>query len=61
MNADEYELCQRRGHEPSGVSTTEGFGTSWNYCRWCNVRFRTVESVVEHDDDTAVVFGKEAS
>jgi hypothetical protein len=51
LNADEYELCQRRGHQSSGLFTTEGFGTTWAYCRWCGVRSRTVESVEEHDDD----------
>lgn len=51
LNADEYELCQRRGHEASGVMITEGFGTTWLYCRWCGVRFRTVESVEEHEVD----------
>lgn len=52
VNADEYEVCQRRGHEHSGRGVTEGVGLTWGYCKWCNCRFRHTEPVmVEHPTD----------
>lgn len=51
MNHDEYEICKRRGHEPSGLSTTIGYET-WEHCRFCNVQYRFGEPrLIERTDE----------
>lgn len=43
--AEEYEICQRRGHQPTGVGTSDTFRTWWR-CKWCGTKYAT-ESVAQ--------------
>lgn len=50
---NEYEVCQVRGHEASGVSTTIGMVT-WQICRWCNTEFHEgPPQIIEREDEPA--------
>lgn len=52
LKLSEYEICQRRGHETNGTGTTQGYGPTWMYCKWCGCKFRhTDPEEVEHPED----------
>jgi hypothetical protein len=40
----EYEICLRRGHEPTGVQRTVGWST-WQHCKWCGTDYLYRETV----------------
>lgn len=48
--ADEYEICMRRGHKP-GPSAIQQGNLTWNRCVWCGTDFaiQTTTQVVERN------------
>lgn len=42
MNAAEKAICERRGHQPSGLRREHG-GRCWDICRWCGTEYRFEE------------------
>lgn len=48
MSDTEYKICQRRGHESSGVGFSDNQRT-WSVCRWCGIHYatETTEKVIE--------------
>lgn len=50
INSSEYDICRRRGHEPSEVAVTYGMGPTWLRCRWCGAEYRwTDPEMVERE------------